>query len=57
MGFVVVFGLAAGIACRIPDWHRFPLPYTLVAIANLVVGSVLSGLVLASFVPGIPGAP
>jgi len=52
--FVTVFGLVAGIACRIPDWnwHRFPLPYTMVAIANLAVGSVLAGLALAHFVRG-----
>lgn len=43
------------VACRIPDsnWHRFPLSYTFVAIANLAVGSVLSGLVLAYFVHGV----
>jgi hypothetical protein len=54
VGFVALFAVIAGIACRIPDWnwHRFPLPYTLVAIANLVVGSLLAGLVLACFVRG-----
>jgi hypothetical protein len=54
VGFIALFGIAAGVACRIPDWnwHKFPLGYTAVAIANLAVGSILSGLVLAYFVRG-----
>lgn len=54
VAFLVVGSIAAGIACRIPDWnwHRFPMNYTLIAMANLTVGWILAGLVLASFVRG-----
>ena len=52
--FLLVASLAAGIACRIPDWnwHKFPLNHTLVNIASLAMAWLLSGLVLAWFVRG-----
>jgi hypothetical protein len=54
VGFLLLASLAAGIACRVPDWnwHKFPSRYTIVAIANLVVGWLPAGLVLAWFVRG-----
>jgi hypothetical protein len=54
VAFLVVASLAAGIACRVPDWnwHKFPLEHALVNIASLAVGWLLSGLVLAHFVRG-----
>jgi hypothetical protein len=54
VSFVALFAAIAGAACRIPDWnwHKFPLAYTLVAMANLTAGSLLAGLVLALFVRG-----
>lgn len=56
VSFVTLFAVLAGIACRVPDWnwHMFPLAYTIVAIVNLTVGSLLAGLVLAHFVRGVP---
>lgn len=54
VAFLVLGSIAAGVACRVPDWnwHRFPLHHTLVNIASLAVGWLLSGLVLAAFVRG-----
>jgi hypothetical protein len=54
VAFLLLAGVAAGIACRIPDWnwHRFPWNYTLIHIASLAAGWLLSGLVLAWFVRG-----
>ena len=54
VAFLFLASVAAGIACRIPDWnwHKFPLNHALVNMASLAVGWLLSGLVLAWFVPG-----
>ena len=54
VAFLLVASLAAGIACRVPDWnwHKFPLEHALVNIASLAVGWVLSGVVLAYYVRG-----
>jgi hypothetical protein len=54
--FLFLASLAAGLACRVPDWnwHKFPLNHTVVNIASLAVGWLLSGLVLARFVHGRP---
>lgn len=54
VAFVFLAGLAAGIACRVPDWnwHRFPLDHTIVNIASLAFGWLLAGLVLSAFVHG-----
>ncbi|MBI3449858.1 MAG: hypothetical protein HY049_13200 [Acidobacteria bacterium] len=52
--FILLGGVAAGISCRIPDWnwHKFPWNHTLINIASLAIGWLLSGLVLAGFVRG-----
>ena len=54
VGFLFAASIAAGIACRVPDWnwHKFPASHTIVQITSLAVGWLLSGLVLAWFVPG-----
>jgi hypothetical protein len=54
VAFLFGASVAAGIACRYPDWnwHRFPLGYTVVNVLALAVGWLLSGLVLAAFVHG-----
>jgi hypothetical protein len=56
VAFLFLASVAAAVACRYPDWnwHRFPLDHTIVNAASLAVGWLLSGLVLASFVPGQP---
>jgi hypothetical protein len=56
VAFVAVGGLAAGPACRLPDWnwHRFPLNDTVVNVASLAFGSLLAGVVLAALIPGRP---
>jgi hypothetical protein len=56
VAFLFLAGIAAGIACRYPDWnwHRFPLDHTVVSVASLATGWLLSGLVLALFVHGKP---
>lgn len=53
VGFVVVFALAAGIVTHIPNWiwFRFSTDYTVVAIADLLIGWFLAGLVIAMIVP------
>jgi hypothetical protein len=52
--FLFLAGVAAAVACRIPDWnwHKFPLNHTVVQSASLAIGCLLSGLVLAWFVRG-----
>jgi len=52
--FLFVASIAAGIACRFPDWnwHKFPLNHTLINIASLAIGWLLSGLMLAWYVRG-----
>lgn len=50
--FFVVTALAAGILCHLPNWHwwEFSSEYTLVAMADLIIGWLLAGLILAKFV-------
>lgn len=47
--FVAAVGLAAGLTCRAVDWnwHGYSTAYTLVNIADHVVGAFLVGLALA----------
>jgi hypothetical protein len=54
VAFVTLVAVVGAITCRIPDWnwHKFPLDYTLVNIASLVVGWALAGFALAHFVRG-----
>ena len=49
--FVALFGLAAGIVTHLPywNWFCFDATYTIVMMADLVIGWVLAGLVLAKF--------
>ena len=52
LSVVILFALAAGVACDIPGWNwwRFPADFTLVNIADLVVGWFLAGIVIAAIV-------
>ena len=47
---VTAVGLAAGLLCRLTDWnwHGYSTGYTLVNIADHLVGGSLVGLVLAA---------
>lgn len=47
--FVLVFALAAGIVIHVPywNWFGFDITYTLVEMADLLIGWLLAGLVLA----------
>jgi hypothetical protein len=47
---VTAVGLASGLMCRLTDWnwHGYSTDYTLVNIADHVVGAFLVGLVLAA---------
>ncbi len=47
--FVTVFGLVAGWLCYLPPWNWFGFAtgYTVVAILDMVIGSLLAGLVIA----------
>lgn len=49
VAFVMLLGLFAGIVAHAPywNWWGFPADYTLVAIADLVIGWFLAGLVIA----------
>ena len=49
--FVVVFALAAGVVTHVPywNWWGFPANYTLVSIADLIVGWALAGAVISGF--------
>jgi hypothetical protein len=49
--FVLIFALAAGIITYLPywNWFCFDTTYTLVMIADLLLGWLLAGLVLAKF--------
>jgi hypothetical protein len=51
VGFVVVFALAAGIITDIPawNWFRFDMQYTLVMLADMLIGWFFAGLVMAKF--------
>jgi hypothetical protein len=56
VAFVAAAAVAAGLACRVPDWnwHQFPARYTIVNAATLAVGWTLAAVVLAHFVRGRP---
>lgn len=49
--FVTIFGLAAGIVGQVPNWNwlGFDAMFTLVQMADLVIGWYFAGLVLAWF--------
>lgn len=49
--FVFLFGLAAALITYLPywNWFRFDLIYTAVMMADLLIGWLLAGLVLAKF--------
>jgi hypothetical protein len=49
VSFVVIFALAASIVTDIPywNWFGFDLQYTLVTVADLLIGWFFAGLVLA----------
>ena len=49
VSFIVAFAIAAGIVCYIPNWvwWGFPRDFTLVSVADLVIGWFLAGLVIA----------
>ncbi len=50
--FVTIFGLTAGVLCYLPGWNwwGYSMCYTLVGIANSVIGWFLAGIVLARVV-------
>ena len=52
--FVVMFGLAAGLVTHVPywNWFGFDTYYTLVEMADLVIGWFLAGLIMAGFYCG-----
>ena len=47
--FVTIFALAAGIVCHLPQWNwwGFSTPFTLLEIADLLIGWTLAGFVIA----------
>ena len=47
--FVLLFALAAAVIAHLPNWNwwGFPLDYTLVGMADILIGYFLAGLVLA----------
>lgn len=49
VGYVTLFGLAAGIVSYLPlwNWFGFSLAYTVVAMADLVLGWYFAGFVIA----------
>ena len=49
VGFVVLFGVAAGVICYFPHsiWFRIPIYYTVVNLFDSVIGWFLAGLGLA----------
>jgi hypothetical protein len=49
--FVFLFGLAAALVTYLPywNWFRFDITYTVVMMADLLIGWLLAGLVLARF--------
>ena len=55
--FLIVFAVAASIMTNIPywNWFGFSMDYTLVMIADSLVGWILAGLVIAKLVPGKTG--
>lgn len=55
--FVALTGLAIGFIGHFPyyNWFAFSLEYTLVMIADSIIGWVLGGLLIAKFVEGKAG--
>lgn len=51
VGFILVFALAAGVVTDVPywNWFKFDAQYTLVAMADLLIGWFFAGLVIAKF--------
>lgn len=49
VGFVLVFGLAAGIFCYVPQWiwFKIPLNFTAVNVLDAVIGWFFAGLGLS----------
>jgi hypothetical protein len=49
VAFVVIFALAAAIVTEIPywNWFRFDTTYTLVTVADLLIGWFFAGLIIA----------
>lgn len=54
VGFVLVFAIAASLACHLPywNWWHFETMYTLITIGDMLVGWFLAGLVMAALIPG-----
>lgn len=54
VAFVVVFALAASIVTNVPawNWFKFDTHFTLVAMADLVIGWFLAGIFIAALVKG-----
>lgn len=52
LGFIILFAIAAGFVSHVPYsiWWHFPLGYTLVAMADLIIGWFLAGLVIAALI-------
>jgi hypothetical protein len=50
--FVAAIGATAGSLCRLTDWnwHGYAAPYTLINVADHIVGGFLMGLALAAIV-------
>jgi hypothetical protein len=49
VGFTVLFALAAGVVCRLPEWNwwGFSAGFVLMEFMDLLVGWFLAGLVIA----------
>ena len=49
IGFFSILAVTAGVICFLPEWNwwGFPARYTLVGIADLVIGWSLAGIVIA----------
>ena len=53
LGFVILFASAAGVVCHFPfwNWWGFSVRFTLLSLADLLIGWFLAGLVIAKVVP------
>lgn len=51
LGFVFVFALAAAVVTQLPawNWFGFDTMFTLVSMADLIIGWLLAGIVMAVF--------
>lgn len=56
VGFVETAGVLIGVLATFPlwNWWQFPLRYTLVNFADLIIGVTLAGFVIAKVVGDIP---